>query len=32
LGGVILARLADAPKLADEVLEQTLAWIGEQSA
>jgi TetR/AcrR family transcriptional repressor of nem operon len=32
LGGVILARLADDPELADEVLEQTLAWIGEHSA
>jgi TetR/AcrR family transcriptional repressor of nem operon len=32
VGGVILARLADDPKLADEVLEQTLAWIGDHSA
>ncbi|PMS35910.1 TetR family transcriptional regulator [Trinickia symbiotica] len=27
VGGLILARLADDPKLADEVLKETLAWI-----
>jgi TetR/AcrR family transcriptional regulator, transcriptional repressor for nem operon len=31
VGGVVLARLADDPKLADEVLEQTLTWIGDNA-
>jgi TetR/AcrR family transcriptional regulator, transcriptional repressor for nem operon len=31
VGGVILARLTDDPKLSNEVLEQTLAWIDENA-
>jgi TetR/AcrR family transcriptional repressor of nem operon len=32
VGAVILARLSDDPRLSDEVLEQTRAWIGAQAA
>jgi TetR/AcrR family transcriptional regulator, transcriptional repressor for nem operon len=32
VGAVVLARMSDDPALADEVLAQTRAWIGEKAA
>lgn len=32
VGALILARVSDDPKLSDEILEQTRAWIAERAA